>query len=163
MKNKKLMIPIIVLAVLLIGFLAYNQVGQVIYSSSISSISNAYVIDGGNKIVVQAQISPNANQNLRVDFNLDDINAFLEEDGYKATDISTLYMQMSDPSRDFFVTSQREVVYKYADYKISTFNSCQNNLPNSESIYITNLIDLFSKYCVYKYPIGSIALSLIHI
>lgn len=155
------LISLIVLALGVSGyFIIKNQTLQsVTYSSVITSIDDAYVTGEGEKIVIQATLSSVANQNVKIDFDKDEINSIIKSEGYEVTDISTLYISMNEFSRDFYAGSQREVVYKYGAEKISVLKNCENNLPNDDCEYLNTILNILptQKFCIYQIPVGSIA------
>jgi len=148
-----LILGIVLLLGIIGGFLYFtrdNVAQTVTYGSTFMSIDNAYIIDSGQRIVVEGRINSNGAENLKVDFNKDDINGFLEGSGYEVSDIATLEVAMTDPSREFYAVKELDKPFvAIGSYELSLLKSCANNKPAG----LEN-VDVFrvgnTKLCVYE-------------
>lgn len=152
-KKTKLILTILGIIALVV-FIIFSNVSQSItYGSTIMSISTAQIIDQGERIVITGTV--NGADNLLIDFNKDQINSLI--DGYEVTDISTMRISMTDPSREFTTSSSNVgVVYKTSSFNIGVLKSCKNNLPSSDSIFLYNKDQFLTQTCYYAYPSGEI-------
>ncbi|NOZ47386.1 MAG: hypothetical protein GXO79_11480 [Chlorobi bacterium] len=158
-KQNKIVLGISLILLMLIGLGIYFSVQQSAFGSgSYLSISKVSVTNGGNQLLIYG--TTNGAENLKIYFRESTINSLLEKQGYKINKVpSSLEISMNNPSRDFSVSkNNNQIFYKIGTFDLSTWKSCQNNMPTKAAHSLGRLgITAYvfgSRTCAYVYPVG---------
>ena len=161
-RNFLYVISAIVVIAILSLLLFTNLIPQTFGAGSYLSIDKVDIIDDGRKAEFRAHVVAMGSEDIQIDFSEDQINNYIEDSEYEATDSLTGKIRYEKQTKSFDISKTGKNLYKAKYENIATglsscdIDFCREERP--ESNYYTNFAsrsNLFSKcMCGYLNPIG---------
>ena len=155
-KNRKILIGIIIavlaiFSVFMIYHFGFSNKPLATTSGYTSlSISNVEIVDQGARIRIYGVA--NGAEQIQIYFTPNDINEYINEDGYSATKSVTGSITLVNPTREFYATKDTSKnFYKLTWKSVGILSGCENNAP-SGTITIGKIA---TTTCLYYNSLGT--------